>query len=153
MPIAVIGMGLPGAGKTTRLKPWANEICAAYICVDEIRKSLHGTTEDGHDTKIVLNIVNRRIKDALKNNRDIIVDGRFTRRSDRRGVLMACSAADIIEVIWFKASPQECLERKMYCSRQVSSNAFRRMILQLHYEPPIEEEGFHNLQIVDTSDR
>ena len=45
MAIAYIGMGLPGAGKTTYLVKLAQLIDAQYICADEISAELYGSAE------------------------------------------------------------------------------------------------------------
>lgn len=46
MSKVIVGIGLPGSGKTTALKPFADKNSYIYICPDDIRAELTGNPAD-----------------------------------------------------------------------------------------------------------
>lgn len=154
MAVAIVGMGLPGAGKSTRLKPKAEGMGAVYICADDIRAELYGDASEQHDPGYVWGVAHNRIREALKSGRDVVVDGTFVKRRDRIQMFRVCSeaGAELIELIWFQASPQLCTARNMRRERNVPPHVIQRMSRQIRDElPDAELEGFNSLELVSTT--
>lgn len=97
MPLLILVIGIPGAGKTT----WCNQYlkthgATLYISNDDLRKELTGTEDFNSDNKdLIYEEARKRAVDALAQNRDVIVDGTHT---------------DVNQWIKFKrAIPDDCL--------------------------------------------
>lgn len=154
MAVAIVGMGLPGAGKSTRLKPKAEELGAVYICADDIREEYYGDAGEQHDPGFIWGVAHNRIREALKAGRDVVVDGTFAKRRDRMSLFKICSdaGAELIELIWYQASPQLCTARNMRRDRNVPPHVIQRMSRQIRDElPNAEIEGFNSLEIIVTA--
>jgi predicted kinase len=151
MAIAIVGMGLPGAGKTTRLKPKAKEMGADYICADDIRADLYGDASEQHDPGFIWGVAHDRIRAAIAAGRDVVVDGTFAKRRDRMELFRVCkeAGAELIELIWYQASPQVCNARNMRRDRVVPPRVIQRMSRQIRAELPDPDlEGFNTLEII-----
>jgi predicted kinase len=117
MSQAIIGIGIPGSGKTTYLKPLAARMGLPYVSLDDIRQELTG--------------------DAADHGQHARTLAGFCRR---HGV-------DDITGIWFDTPLEVCLGRNRGRDRQVPEHALHRMQARLDAAPPTESEGFDRLEV------
>ena len=148
MAIAYIGMGLPGAGKTTYLVKLAQLIDAQYICADEISAELYGSAEIQGDLPEVCRIVHERASAALDSGKDVVIDGTHAKKADRKATIESCKTAIKIHLIWFKTPYHECLKRNSLRDRVVPKQDIDEMKWQLEQQPPLNSEGFNELEII-----
>lgn len=148
---AYIGIGLPGSGKTTYLREFAARIGAVYICADDIRAEWFKDAGVQANAGQVWQEVHRRIRKALMQGRDVVVDGTHTKPEDRRRTLEACRNAVWIEGIWCQAPFGVCVARNRGRERVVPHYAMKRMRGQLYRNPPSKREGFDRILPVPTA--
>ena len=151
MGVAIIGMGLPGVGKTTQLKQMAKEMDATYICADDVRKQVYGHPSVQSDPKRVWGIVHRRARKALMSGKNVIIDGTHIKRVDRMATIQACNCADTITLIWYQAPVQVCIARNFERKRNVPEKVIKRMSRILREESPRSTEGYDQLELISTA--
>ncbi len=152
MPTAYIGIGLPGSGKTTHLKPFAANKGAVYICPDDIRLEMTGDAADQSRNSEVWSQVFRLIHAALAENRDIVVDATNAKRPERLRMIRHCRVkADRIEGRYYVARIPVCLSRVQARARVVPDYRMGFMAGWLDARPPHKEEGYDKLVKIDTS--
>jgi predicted kinase len=151
MGVAIIGMGLPGVGKTTQLRKMANEMDAVYICADDIRKEVYGHPSVQSDPKKVWGVVHKRTRKALMAGKNVIIDGTHVKRVDRMATIQACNCADTITLIWYQAPVQVCIARNRRRKRVVPEVVIRKMSKILRSEAPKPYEGFDQLELISTA--
>lgn len=139
----IVGIGVPGCGKTTYLKPLAEELNLTYINADDIREELTGDPTN-HTREIkVWAIVRRRLKQAIAKN-GAVLDATHSKKRDRRVIVEYCreNGADNICAYWFNLPLNTCLERNNKRDRKVPEEAAKKMYDRLNLNPPRLEEGF-----------
>ena len=151
MGVAVIGMGLPGVGKTTHLRRLAEELDAVYICADDIRAEVNGHPSVQSDPKRIWGIVHKRARKALMQGGNVVIDGTHIKRRDRVASIRACNCAESVTLIWYQAPVQVCIARNLRRKRQVPEAVIRRMSKILRNEAPKPYEGFDELELISTS--
>lgn len=139
----VIGIGVPGCGKSTFLKPIADQLGVVYISSDEIREELTGNAALQTREAEVWKTVHERIAEALQKD-GAVVDATFTRKQDRQRLIQAAKRTGIneIEGYWFNVPLRVCIERNRKRPRVVPENVIRKMHARLTLHPPTLDEGF-----------
>lgn len=142
----IAGIGVPGCGKTTYLKPFAAAKGMAYISPDDIREELTGDASDHTRETDVWRLVHERLKDALA-EKDVVVDATYTKQRDRRELIERARGAGADEVVayWFDTPIGVCLERNRGRSRVVPEMVIANMYRRLCLHPPTPEEGFDRI--------
>jgi predicted kinase len=152
MPTAIIGIGLPGSGKTTKLKALSNRKNMVYISADEVRYELTGDESDQTMNKEVWELIYIRIDNALLDNCDVIIDATNCRYEDRINLLEYCSIhATMIIGNYFEANVETCKKRNSSRQRVVPDYAIDRMAKWLKDNPPVKEEGYDLFAKYDTN--
>ena len=147
MSRAIIGIGLPGSGKSTDLRLLAADIGATYICPDDIRHEVAGDAADQSRNPIVWKLAYERLRRALVNGGQVVFDATNANGGDRRKLVAFCREhTDTVEGIWFDTSLMVCLERNRLRPRVVPDEVIGRMYNQLKQDPPTENEGFDLLE-------
>lgn len=140
---AIIGIGLPGCGKTTLLRPLAKKEGLAYINADDIRKELTGDARNHSKEPVVWRIAHSRIRDGLK-SAGVVIDATHSKRKDRARMVSFCreNGAQHIIGYWVKASLKTCMQRNEARHRVVRTEAVNKMYQRLETNSPSIEEGF-----------
>jgi len=148
---AIIGIGLPGSGKTTVLKELAAKSRATYVCPDDIRLELTGDASNQSRNREVWSETYRRIHAELDAGRNVVVDATNAKKPDRLRLIAHCRLkADQIHGMWFIAPLRVILERNQGRERVVPDFAMGLMAGWLEACPPVEAEGFDQLVEFDT---
>ena len=137
--------GLPASGKTTwRL---ANGADTTVVCLDEVREELTGDAARQDFNESVMMVARGRARDALEEERDVIIDATGLTREHRATWLDLAEGADCsTRCIYFPVSIEEALERNAARDRQVPEDAIRRMAGRL--EKPAFGEGFDEVLVL-----
>ncbi len=143
----IVGIGPPGCGKTTLLKPLAEKFGYTYINGDDIRQEITGDPTDHTREPIVWRIARANIKQALDNNQGVILDGTYSKPKDRRKIIEYCRqhGASQITGYWFNLPLKTCFERNRQRGRIVSEDVISQMYNRLQLNPPALEEGFDEI--------
>lgn len=149
--VAVIGIGLPGSGKTHMLRPLAAGIGALYLCPDDIRQEINGDAGNQGSMALVWDMIFRETAKALGCGQRVVVDSTCARRRDRLRLVRHCRAhANGVVGMWFTASFEVCQQRNLSRERIVPLHAMERMQWHLTHQPPTQAEGFGELLQIDT---
>lgn len=149
MKTVLIGIGIPGSGKTTCLKQLAENFGAGYVCPDDIRAELGSGQEDQSKNKEVWEEAFRRIPSLLAKADLVVVDATNADPLYRACLVEHCRKfADRVEGAWFITSLEECLARNSRRERKVPEEILTKKEDSLKTDPPNESEGFDRITIV-----
>lgn len=144
---AILAVGLPGCGKTTILKPLAEEKGMVYVNADDIREELTGDPRDHTKEPAVWAEVYRRTRKGLQDS-GAIIDATFTKRRDRREMIQFCSKHGATEIIgyWIDTPTDICKVRNATRHNPVPNEVIDKMANRLLLNPPKIEEGFTSIE-------
>lgn len=142
MPYVVMGVGIPGSGKTTVLKDLAERLEVAYISPDEIREEVTGSQHDQSANVQVWAIVYRRVKAILQKGGSVVVDAtHIYRRSSTVRQYRTYGAAAVVAVT-FQVSIEVAKHRNAGRGRTVDEAVLNKMYAALERHPVSVQEGF-----------
>lgn len=147
----IMGIGLPGSGKTTFLKPFANENSYVYICPDEIRKELTGSDSDQTKNREVWDLAKIRVKEAFTENKSVVFDATFANEGQRIEFIdfaRACGA-EKVQGVFFTTPYDISLERNNDRERVVPEYAMERMYGNMKEKLPDTADGFDSVFDLD----
>jgi len=144
MPLAIVGIGIPGSGKSTFLKQLAQERGCTYINKDEIREELLGDINDQSKNREVWMESNRRTEDALRSGVPVVLDSTYIERWKRKELVtfLRQSGANRVIALHFNTPYEESVQRNRLRERAVPDQTMEWMRKQELKEPPDESEGF-----------
>lgn len=144
---AILAVGLPGCGKTTLLKPLADDSGMTYVNADDIREELTGDPRNHTKEPEVWAEVYRRTLEGLKRT-GVIIDATFTKRRDRREMIEFCKkhGADDIQCYWVDTPIDTCKSRNDARTNPVPNEVIDKMANRLTLNPPSIEEGYSSIK-------
>jgi predicted kinase len=151
MAKVIIGMGIPGSGKTTFLKELSRERGCEYISSDDIRTELSGETSDMTKGDSVWLEIKKRGLIALEEGRDVIIDAVFSNPQIRQEILGFFKENYNAEIqgIYIDTPLEIAEERNAGRERVVPNNVIVEMKKQFIDFPPDAREGFDTIFILD----
>lgn len=161
----ILGIGIPGAGKTTALKNFANKHNYAYISADEVRKSLNISPEDprvASDNALTQNMwdeIRRLTATSLKGGKTVVLDATFARLDLRREFIELAKQNGAhkvqgvfvdtpTETAWERVTGRENGHRKDD-EHVITRDVFDKRVQDLKNDPPILEDGFDTVFTLD----
>lgn len=150
-PLALIGIGLPGSGKTTILKPLAEEIGAVYVNRDDIREELTGNPTDHTKEPVVSDIASQKISEGLRAKKHIVVDATNARRRDRRQLTNLIRQFEEFKIVGLYVNtdlPTSSMRNEAR-EKRVPEPAMARMHNRLTLNLPSPEEGFDSVIVTN----
>lgn len=148
----LIGIGIPGAGKTTHLSEYALDHGLIRLSPDDIRERLLGDYRDNSQNMLVWQRLYSQIRAVLRGG-SVIVDGSGTNPMFRRQdieLYRSWGAERVIGVV-FMAPLQVALDRNSQREKPVPEEGIRHFYDLLMEYPPVVDDGFDEVHIVDTS--
>lgn len=146
-PVFYMAVGIPGSGKSIWAETHKNELNAVIHSSDEIRAEL-GDINDQSKNTVVFQMLHQRVKDDLRNGKNIIID--CTSLSRKRRIHMLKNELyniDCEKICILFATPYEiCLRNNANRERKVPEDVIERMIK--NFEVPCLQEGFDDIQII-----
>lgn len=144
--------GLPASGKSTYAKVLANKTDAIILSSDAIRWELFGDEADQEHNQQVFQELHKRIKEYLRNGKNVVYDATNITSKKRRAFLNELKKIDCIKNCVIMATPYEqCLENNKNRERQVPEWVIERMYRK--WQTPHWFEGFDNIDIEYWDDR
>jgi len=143
----IMGIGVPGSGKTTALKPFAEENAYTYISPDDIRSELTGNAADQSKNNEVWQEARRRVAESLEKGETVVFDASFAKNEERKAFIQFARehGAEKVQGV-FAAVPHEIAkERNRARERVVPEHAMERMQGMLNDNPPTVEDGFDSV--------
>lgn len=143
-PFVVMGVGIPGSGKTTVLSEVAEHLNIIRISPDEIREELTGSQANQSVNAEAWNETYARVQATLELGRSAIVDATHAeafRRPQAVEMYRSFGAAAVVAT-FFDTPLDIAKQRNAGRQRVVPDYALERMHQALTAEPATTEEGF-----------
>lgn len=150
MSKVIVGIGIPGSGKTTFLKSFAEKHQYVYVCPDDIRVELTGDAKDQTKNKEVWECAHQRVFDAMKEH-TVVVDATFVNADQRKMFLslLRRNGAEKVEGILVDTPIEIAKERNQKRERVVPEHVLERMSYFLKKDMPCIKDGFDTLLTID----
>lgn len=143
-------IGIPASGKTSLAEQIEKSEDAEIVSSDNIRKELYGDENIQGDSNEVFKIVENRIINGLKNNKNMIYDATNINYKRRMAFLQKIRKLKVEKVAIMVATPYEqCLIRNSQRERQVPEEVIKRMYFNFYV--PQYFEGWDDIQIKYTN--
>lgn len=144
-------VGLPASGKSTIAKKYAEKENAIIISTDELRLELLGNEETQENNELVFQEAEKRIKENLNNNKNVIFDATNINYRRRMDFLNRFNKFNPQKIAILVATPyEECLERNLKRERIVPEEVITNMYHNFYV--PQYYEGFNEIKIEYNSD-
>ena len=146
-PKLILLVGIPGSGKTTYAKEYAQiHDATIHISSDSIRYELYGDESIQGDSDTVFSLMQKRAVEALQSGKSVLYDATNMTRKDRSGIIAACPRYAHIEahIIW--APIETCIERDANRERTVGKAVIDRMLKR--FQAPYYDENIDDIIIV-----
>lgn len=143
-------IGIPASGKTSLAEQIVKSEGAEIVSSDNIRKELYGDESIQGDSNKVFKIVENRIINGLKNNKNMIYDATNINYKRRMTFLQKIRKLKVEKIAIMVATPYEqCLIRNSQRERQVPEEVIKRMYFNFYV--PQYFEGWDDIQIKYTN--
>jgi predicted kinase len=144
MSLVIIGIGVPGSGKTTYLKKFAEQHGLAYINKDDIRAELLGDVNDQSKNREIWLESERRITDALARGQSLVLDSTYAERWKREELITSLKKRGATRVVgvYFDIPLERAMAQNNARERAVSEKNMHWFWTQLVKEPPTLAEGY-----------
>lgn len=149
-PKLILGIGLPGAGKSTFLKNFAQMNKYEYICADNMREHLgvsHNDpliATDNPKTFWIWDEIRKALVNSLNEGKITVLDATFARVDLRREFIKIArvNGASKIQGVFFDTPTRTAWERSQKRERELSEAVFSERVYQLQKHPPSITDGF-----------
>ena len=151
MQKAIIGIGLPGAGKTTVLRNFAAHHNYAYISIDQIRTELTGDIGDNMRTPEVWDLARQKTSDLIKNGETIVFDATFKRQHNRRDFITWLRREGVRQVqgLYISTPIEVARERNSLRERPAPDEIIELTHKLITESPPDIADGFDSLFVLN----
>ena len=139
-------IGLPAAGKSSYCESY-KVLCPDVVIVssDAIREEVFGDVNDQSHNQEVFSIVEKRCREALKANRETVLDATNLNRKRRINFIKVMPKCEV-EAVVFAIPFEVCCERNEDRERVVPMFAMERMYKS--FQPPHYAEGFDKINYI-----
>ncbi len=152
MKKVIFSIGIPGTGKSTILKKFAQHYDYDYICPDDIREELTGSASDQSKNDEVWNLAYDLLQYSLDDaNRTVVFDATQTNPEFRKQFINKAKeyGAEKIQALLFDISLETAVERNSARDRDVPVEVLENMNRSLVDFPPRLDEGIDSIFTLD----
>lgn len=147
-PKLFIMCGLSGSGKSSIAKDLAAKHNADIVSSDIIREELFGSCQDQSDNGKVFNIFNKRIRESLNNNKNVIADATNITIKSRRAIIENVRKLDIEKICYIVPKKfEQCIADNVNREQPVQKEVITAQ--RSKFQIPFKEEGFNEIVIYD----
>jgi len=116
----IVLVGPPASGKSTWGKKFAKENNIVYISTDEIRAEIGTGENDQNVSTAAFEIARNRVKEALNNGKNVMIDATNCNGDDRRPFVKIAREFDAYKIaVAFEVPREELLKRDAHRERHV----------------------------------
>lgn len=145
-PEFVMMCGLPASGKSSYAKSLSESDGYIVCSSDAIRYELYGDETVQSNNDKVFHILHKRVKENLKNGKNVVYDATNISAKRRKGFLSEIKNIDCHKVCIIMATPYEvCIERNLLRDRNVPEDVIERMYR--NWNTPYYFEGWDDIRI------
>jgi len=151
MAKVIMGIGIPGSGKTTILKKIVDDYNYSYICPDDIRLELTGDTNDQSKNKEVWEESYRLLEKYLKEGKTVVFDATFADAHGREDCISLAHkfGANKVQGIYIDLPIEIAKDRNSNRERVVPEHIIESMHKSLKLNSPELQEGFDSIFTLD----
>lgn len=151
MAKVVVGIGIPGSGKSTALRAFAEKHGYTYICPDDIRAEISGDAADQSRNKEVWELAYKRTQDSLREGKDVVFDSTQTVGRYRSELIQKLRewGADKVAGLFSDTELSIAKERNASRERKVPDEVLERMQAGLDASRPDTKDGFDAVFTLD----
>ena len=139
-------IGPPASGKSTHAEKLAAEYNAAVISTDRIRAALYGDESIQGVWADIEAILYKDIKNAIKQNKNIILDSTHYKKEFRAKIIKNFSKCSEFSAYYFNYPFPIIYSRNKYRARRVPFEVLAAMYEHLKNAPPLLSEGFKSIK-------
>ena len=139
-------IGAAASGKTTAAPKIAAKNNAVIISTDRIRAALYGAEDIQGDWKQIEAVLYDRIKNAIKQNKNIILDSTHYKKEYRAKIIKNFAKCSIFSAYYFNYPFALIYSRNKYRARRVPFDVLAAMYEHLKNAPPTLAEGFKSIK-------
>ena len=139
-------IGPPASGKSTHAEKLAAEYNAAVISTDRIRAALYGDESIQGVWADIEAILYKDIKNAIKANKNIILDSTHYKKEFRAKIIKNFSKCSEFSAYYFNYPFALIYSRNKHRPRRVPFDVFTAMYSELSASPPLLSEGFKSIK-------
>ncbi len=143
----IMGIGIPGSGKTMLLREFATKHNYAYICPDDIRTEITGNPADQTKNELVWQTARERLTEQVVSGETVVFDATFANAEQRKNFINFAreKGADKVAGVFIDVPLETAQERNQNRDRVVPSQVLERMDSSLRNYPPEIADGFDSL--------
>lgn len=139
-------IGLPAAGKSSYCESYkVLNPDVVIVSSDAIREEVFGDVNDQSHNQEVFSIVEKRCREALKTNKETVLDATNLNRKRRINFIKVMPKCEV-EAVVFAIPFEVCCERNKNRERVVPENVMERMYKS--FQPPHYAEGFDKIKYI-----
>ena len=139
-------IGAAASGKTTAAQKIAANNNAVIISTDRIRAALYGAEHIQGDWQEIEAVLYDRIKNAIKQNKNIILDSTHFKKEYRAKIIKNFSKYSEFSAYYFNYPFPLIYSRNKHRARRVPFKVLAAMYSELSAAPPILAEGFKSIK-------
>ena len=148
----ILGIGIPGAGKTTFLKSFADKYKYEYLCVDDMRpeKGL-ASVNRLVASYVTWKEIREQMKNKLKEGKTVVVDATFASSDLREEFINLArkNGAEKVQGVFLNTDSETAWKRSEERERKISRKLFDKRVSQIKDNPPLINDGFDSIFTVD----
>jgi predicted kinase len=150
-PLAIVMMGIPGAGKTFFARQLANHLNIGYISEDRIRFDIYNKPSFNAEEQLVIRkIMGYMIEELSRVKKHMVLDGRFLNATERQKVHQVMTNAGYqVLTVWVQTEEDLAKRRASKRDKRKPDDKYNAPVLvqefnsiKLNLEKPQEKEDF-----------
>jgi len=151
MKKVIMGIGIPGSGKSTTLKKFADKNGYEYICPDDIRLEMTGDSSNQTKNREVWEEAHRIIKKNLNEGKTSVFDATFADSKQRKSFIdfTRTHGAEKVQGVYLDIDLEIAKERNSIRERKVPERVLEIMSKSLSNLPPEITDGFDLIVTLD----
>jgi len=139
-------IGAPASGKSTYAQKLAAEYNAVILSTDKIRAALYGKESIQGNWSDIEAILYKDIKNAIKANKNIILDSTHYKKEFRAKIIKNFSKCSEFSAYFFNYPFALIYSRNKHRPRRVPFEVLTAMYKELRTAPPLLSEGFKSIK-------
>jgi len=151
MKKVIMGIGIPGSGKTTILKEFADKNGYEYICPDDIRLEMTGDSSNQTKNREVWAEAYKRVEENLNKNKTSVFDATFADSYQRKSFIdfTRTHGVEKVQGVYLDIDLEIAKKRNSIRERKVPDYVLERMSKSLSDLPPEITDGFDLIVTLD----
>lgn len=150
----IMGIGLPGSGKTSVLRSFAKRYKYIYIGADDVRTEFN-LSRGETSTKEVWDTIQERVKENIEKGNTVVVDATFAIGPNRRRAIEFARecGAEKVQGIFVDIPAELARARNDMRDQRAPEDIFVGRLHDIREQPPNMQDGFDGLFTLDEYQR